>query len=970
VDEKLAPILNQLKSDDEQARLQGIIELIKTQDPMIVPILNKIAGGDPSVEVRYYARRALDSLKGAVSPEAPEAPATSESAPPPGSPATPAPEASLPEMFASPDPRVRFEGLKLALQQGTPEAKNLISRSILQEPVPQLLASFVIALGRLGSDDDLPVLSGFLQHEDSRVRANAVEALATIGSEAAYRHLIPCLQDTDNRVKTNVIKALQAFGGPALFELLKKMAFDGEVWMRDSALFALTRSRTPYALTLLGQIARTDPLERLRDKARGHIGALAQEGNEVAAAILRQLSAPPAGTEAAPTGAGASPDTPPPPPKADSITDWLSSPDPAFRQWALIHFQQRPAPEHGPLLLQALKQETDTFLTGMIIALLKVLHLPDTFPALLPFLKSTDDRVRANAAEAVAVIASANAAEHLRPLLQDPNNRVRANTILALAQTKSIDPLEHVGRMLKDSRELFRRSALYIVATLKRPEFVPLLGSLLDDAESRIRVLAFDILRDYDKAGVSGAKQVRSKVENRIKMEKERDRFFDNSFDEVFSGVLDKIRSDTPTPQRSLFSVSPEKEKATLVQLGKKAESRNCLPDEIIKRLRQVDDEIERLNKIAETAAAQTPAAPTENTMESEIRQVSETEILKFQVQKLIERRNIVLGEGGALLRQRAASLSPQTRTALNPELELAAKTQINAPPPQDFSILPQGDPQVTEIFDLTLRLYQKHVVAFSLFSLGLGFLFFVGIIVSAIIVGLARGLLGPVAFLLALPLFFINGIGFVIGYALWKIIITLMIKHFVKGESPAFGDLFNQGRPLVFPMVLVQIKKSVFLFGTIFVATFLASPFFALAGTLSQIHLNALLKMAGFLTVFFYFGRRYFPYLLVEPAFILDQGNDSSKPFEEALTTFGRDPWKLVILYIFATFMMSLISGTTVNLISVFAMFMPLGTVLVAIVAVLSEIALSSVIYSTIVFFLLILRQKQAQSLTPSPGK
>ncbi len=983
MNDNLAAILPLLQSADENDRRQGIIDLIQSGDQLTIPILNKLANEDPSVEIRYYARRALDSLRSQVE-KSPESGVEQV--------------ADLPTLFSSDDPKLRFEGLKGALKAGTRDAHILVREGLKRETVPQLQASFVIALGRFGDHGDIDLLAEHLQHADSRVRANAVEALATIGTEECYKYLIPVMQDEDNRVKANVIKALQAYGGAPLFELLKKMAIEGEVWMRDSALFALSRFKTPHALAVIGRIAQSDPLERIREKAREIVKGLAEAGNEAAREVLSQIDSQP--RDAPPALQAQPPRVPPPPAQSmpsqeepypafgpappvpvpspietsgpppalspreetpGSIPALLRSAEVSDRHWALIRLNQKASVEDGSMLVEVLSQEQEPFLIGMILAILKNIKTESAFGAILPFLGSTDDRIRANAAEALAAINPQEASQHLMPLLEDPNNRVRANTIMALTNDGILDPVESVTRLAEDARDSYRRSALYIVSNLRKSSFVPLLGKLLADPDGMVRSLAFDVLSEYDKAGIAEAKPLKAKIESRIRLEKGRDRFFENTFDQLFSGILQNIRSDQPLA-RGPGIPTQQKERAAFIQLARKAESRNLLSPEVKKALAVVDAEIERLDQIARSSVKESGQKVDSGNLAEGTREMSSAELLRLQQRKAISRREDILSEAGGGILKFQGRLPPDQRILLQPELDNAEKNRFFQLPGQDFSILPSEDAEVPEIFDLTLRLYQKHVVFFTLFTAGSVLAAVAGLFVTAFCCGILMGInkiIGGFAVL-------VFGIGygvFVLGaYSMWKIIIALKIKQYVIGEDPAFWTIFDRAKPLVWQLLSLQAQKCLFLFGWALIALIPAGFLAGIGTDIQDIHLSSLFKLAGMLAFIGVFGRMYFSYLLVEPTFIIEGNIPGRDPFFRSVQYFSKDPYRIVLMYIFASIMMSLIGGTTTQIL-LFLSIVPSGEFLLTVIAAMSEIFLTPVVFSNLVIFLLVIRQKKGQT-------
>jgi HEAT repeat protein len=102
-----------------------------------------------------------------------------------------------------------------------------------------VLAEVVRILGMIGKEEIIPVLQGFLQHRDSRIRSNAAEALEEIGGKQVVKSLVPLLEDDDNRVKATVAKIVSRHGETNVLHTVAGMLRSVEIWMRESATYAL-----------------------------------------------------------------------------------------------------------------------------------------------------------------------------------------------------------------------------------------------------------------------------------------------------------------------------------------------------------------------------------------------------------------------------------------------------------------------------------------------------------------------------------------------------------------------------------------------------------------------------------------------------------------------------------------------------------------------------------------------------------
>lgn len=109
----------------------------------------------------------------------------------------------------------------------------------LREQDPFVLAEAVRVCGLVGDESHIGSLQKYLGHPDSRVRSNAAEALEEIGGKAVVKQILPLLDDEDNRVKATVAKLVAKYGEHNVLHALQDMLHSVELWMRESATYAL-----------------------------------------------------------------------------------------------------------------------------------------------------------------------------------------------------------------------------------------------------------------------------------------------------------------------------------------------------------------------------------------------------------------------------------------------------------------------------------------------------------------------------------------------------------------------------------------------------------------------------------------------------------------------------------------------------------------------------------------------------------
>jgi HEAT repeat protein len=97
------------------------------------------------------------------------------------------------------------------------------------------------------------------------------------------------------------------------------------------------------------------------------------------------------------------------------------------------------------------------------------------------YLKDPNDRVRANAVEALEQIGSQNIATYLLPLINDKSNRVKANTAKALFSLGNDDAIDILREMILSNNAWMRASAAYVFGEIDSSHSIPYLIQALED---------------------------------------------------------------------------------------------------------------------------------------------------------------------------------------------------------------------------------------------------------------------------------------------------------------------------------------------------------------------------------------------------------------------------------------------------------------------------------------------------------
>ena len=134
--------------------------------------------------------------------------------------------------------RAAFALTRLATKDQSDVLDVLFERLDLERS-PKVIASLVMAVGKLCTTERALSLARFLEGGDARIIANTVEAIGQVRTPKGSDLVLPLLSHRNNRVKANVALALFSAGHIDVIESLKPMLMHSEPAMRSSAAFAI-----------------------------------------------------------------------------------------------------------------------------------------------------------------------------------------------------------------------------------------------------------------------------------------------------------------------------------------------------------------------------------------------------------------------------------------------------------------------------------------------------------------------------------------------------------------------------------------------------------------------------------------------------------------------------------------------------------------------------------------------------------
>lgn len=361
---------------------------------------------------------------------------------------------------------------------------------------PGELASTLAALVAVGEPVDAKLALGFLKHKDARVRANAVEVVEALAPKDKQVALLAGLaSDTDNRVRANVFKALAALGADTVFAGLGTMLDASSVATRASAIYAMRHVRGDRVIELLWKASR-DPSEVIRLRV---VNALEGNRHPQALEILRKL-----GNDIDISIAEAAyaalakltvADTTAPPPAPEGPVASLTAVDEQVCLRALKEIDFKKLVEAREAVIQLIGRNPDAVLVAQAVATLGKIGQPADVPLVEGLLRHANDRVRANSAETLAILASpAIVVRTLTPLLDDRDNRVRGNAVKALAEAGITGLESKVEPMLRHSEVPMRLTGAWCAAFLEPAAALRLLQRAARDSEPDVRRKVVDSL--------------------------------------------------------------------------------------------------------------------------------------------------------------------------------------------------------------------------------------------------------------------------------------------------------------------------------------------------------------------------------------------------------------------------------------------------------------------------------------------
>lgn len=422
---------------------------------------------NPDLSVRYFAKKSMRIVRKAMESAGGEIEK----------------EYSDPEvvtMLSDSDYKVRLTACTLVGERMTKKLLRPALDMLKTEKNEYVIATVVKVLGKFGDSRAIPLIKPFLGHYDSRVRANTVEALGYIQVPEVYELVEGLLIDEDNRVRANVAKLLWKKDKLRVLEKLREMLKSGEEWMLDSAIYSLGEIAATESRDILLKIFNDDDPEAQDSVALSlsKVERLIDEISYIETPIteIRRPAAMVDRNEVCFTLIG------------DKGLDFKK------RIKAIATLAESETPFDVSRIIFLLKTEDNEFVLSALSRFIGEFGREKTLDRLIPLLKHSSPRVRANTIEGISFSKDPRIADLLLPFLDDRDSRIAANAAKALWPFAQDRVAQKLFGMIKSGDKWAKTSAVHALGSIDSPEAREILVTVLRDEDPELVKIARTVI--------------------------------------------------------------------------------------------------------------------------------------------------------------------------------------------------------------------------------------------------------------------------------------------------------------------------------------------------------------------------------------------------------------------------------------------------------------------------------------------
>ncbi len=205
--------IDDLSHADPEVRKRALMELARTKDTSLLPLIRKVAFTDGDSRVAFFAKNAYDNLEMGLLPHV-ELKKQGEK------------DFSIGRFtgyLQSPDPRIRVAAIKKVVTHGEKKSIPILQKKLKEEADDWVLASILLALGELGDKRSASSLMEFVNRKDPRIRSVAIAALAELKDDSVFPILTPAILDEDPDVAAVAFSTLRKLSEDDLADYLYNM---------------------------------------------------------------------------------------------------------------------------------------------------------------------------------------------------------------------------------------------------------------------------------------------------------------------------------------------------------------------------------------------------------------------------------------------------------------------------------------------------------------------------------------------------------------------------------------------------------------------------------------------------------------------------------------------------------------------------------------------------------------------------
>ncbi len=477
---ELQNIKKMLASPFETDRIKMIYYAVKNKRVDLLELIKKNAESDESVNVRYYADKACDYFSELLKEREREKELEKEIEKKKNARAVI--QEKIIQLINSSAAEDRILASKAIVKIKLNFLWNLVVKKIDEETDEIVLCAFIKALGNSKDKSYTPVLFKYFRHPDIEVVLSAIEAVAQLEDIRAFPYIICVLYSCrgENEAVTAAITGyLTGYTPEKIHLFLVEMLDYSSDSMIESALGVISAFKCKKSLEYVERFCahknKNISAAAMRAVNEINIGGLSDFDFSVFIAGITE----PLDDERKPEELSAKENA------SDESDKKIDS---------LREITANPGPNAENVILDFLKNETDSRVLGYAISACRKIPGARNLTLLKKFLSHPDERIRANAIEALGETEGIDLHNILKSFLTDGNNRIRANAIIALKNYPDIDHCALLQEMIDDKNSpLMCVSAIYAIMCI-RGDTVALLKPLTRHDSEEIKTRAVSAL--------------------------------------------------------------------------------------------------------------------------------------------------------------------------------------------------------------------------------------------------------------------------------------------------------------------------------------------------------------------------------------------------------------------------------------------------------------------------------------------